>query len=153
PEIPDSLACGSVFGMTGVSLVSDPRGSDTDWRIEINRRADGEDACWVDGLMAHIVVALDMGEIHRSQHAGPLLEVAGVGAQRRVVDDPPDVALEVANVDRVETNQRGEEAPVGLGGPRVHLWAHQEAAGAQALLQPVQRLEQLPHGRLVGLLR
>src|SRR5688572_23158080 len=81
-------------------------------RIEVDRRPERHDSRRIDGGMAHVVVALDVGEIHGLAYPGPLVEVARVGKEIAVVDEPADVALEVADVDRVEADQGGEEAQV-----------------------------------------
>src|SRR3546814_15882852 len=58
---------------------------------------------------------LDVVEVDRRGHAGLLVEVAQVVPQARVVGQAPDVALEMPVIDGIEAQQRGEQAPVGLG--------------------------------------
>src|SRR6056297_4203018 len=84
-------------------------------RGPVEHRADGYDPVRVYGLMAVMVMARDMVEIHRLRHTRPLVEFADVGPERGVVDDPLAVALEMPVIDRVEPDERREEAPVGLG--------------------------------------
>jgi hypothetical protein len=78
----------------------------------------------------------------------PLVELARVGPQVRVVHDAAAVAAEVQVVDGVEAHERGEQAPVGLGDPV----AGEVAARAEQLLEVGERLEQLVDGLVVGLL-
>jgi hypothetical protein len=73
---------------------------------EIDRRpdrAERDDAGRVHPLLAAVVVALDVVHVDGLGHARPLIEIAHVVRQVRVVDDPLQVALEVVVVDRVET--------------------------------------------------
>ena len=65
--------------------------------------------------MAAVIMTLDVGEIDGLPDPAPLVEAAGIVPEGRVVDQAPDVALEVAVIDRVEADQGREEAPVGLG--------------------------------------
>ena len=72
------------------------------------------------GLMRRwlgVIVMLDVEKIDRLGHAGPMVQLPQVAAQRRIVLDPLEVALEVAEIDRVEADERGEEPPVGLCEP------------------------------------
>ena len=51
-------------------------------------------------------------------------------------------------IDRVEADECGEQAPVGF----CQSLADEEALVSEARLEPVQRLEQLPEGLFIGLL-
>src|SRR5690606_5065135 len=81
--------------------------------------------------------------------AGPLVQLAQVAGQVRVVGDAPQVALEVAVVDRVEAHQGGEQPPVRLG----EAFAEQVAPGPQPFLPAVDGVEQLLYLAQGGLLR
>ena len=85
------------------------------WCVETDFRSYWDDAVRVNGRMAEVVVVLDVVEIDSSGNPGPLVDLTGVGPQVGIVDQPSQVALEVGHIDRVETHQRGEQAPVGLG--------------------------------------
>jgi hypothetical protein len=98
--------------------------------------------------VAAVVVVLDVVEVDGLGDARVLVQLARVGPQVRVVDEPPEVALEVADIDRIEADQGGEQPPVGLGEPV----AEQIALADRRCLQPVERLEQRQHRFLVGLL-
>jgi hypothetical protein len=54
--------------------------------------------------MAAVIRTLDVVEAHRLRDAGHLIELAQVSPQIGIVDDAPHVALEVAVIDRVETD-------------------------------------------------
>jgi hypothetical protein len=84
--------------------------------------------------VAAVVVVLDVAEIDGLGDARVLVELAGVGPEVPIVDEPPEVALEVADIDGIEADQRREQPPVGLG-ERV---AGQIALARQALLEPVK---------------
>ena len=52
--------------------------------------------------------------------AWPLVQLAGIGPEVRVVDHALAVALEMQVIDRVETEERRDEAPVGFGDAVTH---------------------------------
>src|SRR5829696_9226198 len=70
------------------------------------QRAGRDDPLGVQGVVRRVVVLLDLGEVDRLGDPRLLVEVAGVGPQVRVVDDPPAVAAEVRVVHGVEAHQR-----------------------------------------------
>src|ERR1700728_457892 len=117
-------------------------------RGEVDLRPEGDDPRRVDHCVGHVVVALDLVERNRLGDPGELVELARVAPQLRVVDDPPRVALEVPDVDRVEADKRRKEAPVGSG----ELLAEKVAPGREQSLEPVERVEQRPDRVLVGVL-
>jgi len=65
--------------------------------------------------VAHVVVALDVAEIDGLGDARDLVDVAGVGPEVAVIDDAPDVALEMTMVDGIEPDERGEQPDIGFG--------------------------------------
>lgn len=73
--------------------------------IEVLDRSEGDDAVRIDVVMRHVVMPLDVVEVHRFGDAGPLIQVAGVAGQVRVVGNAAQVALEMAMVDRVEPDE------------------------------------------------
>ena len=102
--------------------------------VEIQHRADRHDPRWIDRFVALIVVTLDVREIRRLSDARPLIELACICPQMRVVDQPANVAFEVSNIHRIEANQRREEAPIRFR----YLVARQVSASRQTLLELVQ---------------
>ena len=62
-------------------------------RIEFQRRPLGYDAGRVDGLVAGVVMVLDMPQVHGRRHARPLVQLAQPVAEIRVIGDAPQVAL------------------------------------------------------------
>ena len=81
----------------------------------IDLRPDRHDARRVDRRVAAVIVRLDVVQVDRLGHARHLVEVAQVVRQVRIVGDPPQIALEMPDIDRIETDERREQPPVGLG--------------------------------------
>src|SRR4030095_16349078 len=86
---------------------------------EVECRPDRHDASRIDVVMRHVVVALDVIEIHCLRDAGLLIQIEQVSVKVFVIDDTTDVALEVPVIDGIETHQRAEESPVGLDESRI----------------------------------
>ena len=77
--------------------------------------AERHDPGRVDVAVHLVVVPLDVVEVDGVAEAGGLEQVPGVRPQHRHLAQLLPVALEVAVVDRVEADQRGEQPHVGLG--------------------------------------
>src|SRR6056297_4332330 len=77
--------------------------------VVIQDRVDRDDPVRVHRLVAVVIMAHDMVEIHRLAHAGPLVEFADIAPEVGVIDDAPAVALEMQVVDRIEADERGKE--------------------------------------------
>lgn len=107
---------------------------------KVKLRSDRDDAVRVDHVMAGVIVAADVVERHGARHTGPLIQLTGVGPEVGIVDDPCLVALEMALVDLVEPDQRGEQTPVRLGDAP----AGKVALPRQDVFEPVERVEQRP---------
>ena len=73
-----------------------------------------DDAGWIDVVVGDVVVPLDVVEVHGVGNAVDLIEIFEVAEEVGVVDDPPDVALEMAVVDSVEAYEGDEQAPIGF---------------------------------------
>ena len=84
---------------------------------EIQFRADWNDAAWVDGLMTAVIVPADVIEVHGLGDARQLEQIPSVAPEVRIIDQSAQIAFEMAEVDGIETNQGGEETPVGFYGP------------------------------------
>ena len=109
----------------------------------------GDDPPRIEPGVRHVVVALDLVDVDGLGDAGHLVELAREAEQVRVVGDQAQVALEVRVVDGIEADQRGEEAPVGLGDPV----AVQVAELSETCLEAIERAEERSHRLVVGLLR
>ena len=83
--------------------------------VEIDDRPRRHDAAGVDGGVAAVVVVFDVIHVDGLGHPRDLVEVSGVAPEVGIVDDSPEVAFEVTDIDRVETDQGREEPPIGFG--------------------------------------
>ena len=81
---------------------------------EILVGAKRDDAGWIDVVVGDVVVPLDVVEVHGVGDPVGLIEVFEIAEEIGVVDDPPDVALEMAVVNGVEAYERDEQAPIGF---------------------------------------
>src|SRR6476660_2217471 len=77
-------------------------------RVKVERGTNGHDAARIDVTVAPVVVPLDVGQIDGRGNSGPLMELPRVRPDVRIIDQAAQVALEVAIVDGVETDERGE---------------------------------------------
>ena len=73
-----------------------------------------DDTGWIDVVVGDVVVPLDVVEVHGLGDAVGLIEVFEVVEEVRVINDPPEVALEMAVVDGVEAYEGDEQAPIGF---------------------------------------
>ena len=67
-------------------------------RQPVDDRAFRHDARGIDVVVRHVVVTLDVIEVDGVTETWPLEEVARVAPQVRIVDQPPQIALEVPEV-------------------------------------------------------
>ena len=74
----------------------------------------GDDPGRIDVVMGDVVVPLDVVKVHGVGDAVGLIEVFEVAEEVRIVDDSPNVALEMTMVDVVEAHEGDEQAPVGF---------------------------------------
>ena len=56
----------------------------------------------------HVVMAFDVIEVDRLGDAGLLIQVHQISLQVWIIDNAPQVALEVAVINRIKTHQRAE---------------------------------------------
>ena len=59
-------------------------------------------------------MALDMIEIDRLGNSVLVIEITQIAVQIRIVRNPPNVALEMAVIDSIKSNQRWKKTPVGF---------------------------------------
>ena len=74
----------------------------------------GDDTGRIDVVVGDVVVPLDVVEVHGVGDAVGLIEVFEVAKEVWVIDDSPEVALEMAVVDGVEAHEGDEQAPIGF---------------------------------------
>ena len=90
-----------------------------------------------------VIVRLDVVEIDVVAETRRLIEITQVAIKRGHLGNLVSVAFEMVVIDRVEANERGPQANVGLG----NSVADQEALVRQSFFEPVKAGEQ----RVVGL--
>src|SRR4051794_34884696 len=98
---------------SGLPALSAPRAI----RMEglLLKRAGRHDPGRVDEAQAFVIVALDMVEADRLLNPRPGAQGVAIAAEVGIVGDAADVAFEQADIDRIESQQRYEQPPVGLG--------------------------------------
>ena len=84
--------------------------------VVIDIRPQRHDPGGIDAAVRVVVVRFDVGKVDRPGDARPLIQIADIARQVCKILQTLAVALEVPVVHRVKTDQRGEQAPVGLGG-------------------------------------
>ena len=75
---------------------------------EVDEGSKRDDAGRIDVTMALIIMALDMREIHCGCDLRPLVELARIAEDVRVIDDPREIAFEVTVINTVEADERRE---------------------------------------------
>src|SRR5690606_409132 len=83
--------------------------------VEIEDRAGWYNAGGVDGGVAAVVVLFDVLHVDRFLDAGPLIKLAHITGEVRVIGNAFEVAFEMPVIHRIKTNQRGKQSPVGFG--------------------------------------
>ena len=73
---------------------------------EIDRRPDRNDASRVYLPLAAVVMPFDVINAHGLGYSRYLIEIARVIPQIRIVGDAPQIAFEMAVIDRVDLHQR-----------------------------------------------
>ena len=68
----------------------------------------------VDVVVGNVVVPFNVVEVHCVGDAICLIEVFEIAEEIWIVDDPTEVALEMAVVDGVEAYEGDEQAPIGF---------------------------------------
>ena len=98
--------------------------------------------------VAAVVVIFDVVKVDRFGDARPLIQFACIGEEVGIVDQPLQIALEMADIDRIETHQRREQPPIGFGNP----FADQISLLGQACVQLSKGFEQRPYSIFVSVL-
>lgn len=79
---------------------------------KINHWSDRDNACRINFGVRHVVMPLDVIEIHGVGNAWLLIQIHQIPLQVRVIDDAVQIALEMAMINDVESHQRTEKPPV-----------------------------------------
>ena len=75
---------------------------------------EGDDTGRIDIVVGDVVVPLDVVEVHGVGDPVGLIEVFEIAEEIGVVDNPSEVAFEMAVVDGVEAYEGDEQAPIGF---------------------------------------
>ena len=75
-------------------------------RVEAQVRADRHNPCRIDFALRDVVVTLDVIKVHRLRDAGRLIKILQIALQVRIIENPANVAFEVAVIHRIEANER-----------------------------------------------
>ena len=75
---------------------------------------EGDNTGRIDVVVGDVIMALDVVEFDGVGDAVSLIEVFEIAEEVGVVDDPPEVALEMAVVYGVEAYEGDEQAPIGF---------------------------------------
>ena len=92
----------------------------------------------INGLMADIIVMLDMVHVDRPGYTSMLIQVTRICPKVWVVHEATNIALEMTYIDRIEADKRSKQTPVRLGG----LITDKISLPGQPLLQPVKCFKQ-----------
>ena len=115
---------------------------------EFDLWSQGYDASWIDRAVALVIMTFDMLEVHGFGDARHLTKTAQVARQFRIVGYSTQVALEMADIYRVETHQRCKETPIRL---RQTISNH-KTSRPETSFEEIQGFEQFDKGFLVGFL-
>jgi hypothetical protein len=74
----------------------------------------GYDASWIDRAVALVIMTFDMHQVYGFGDARRLIKIAQVTRQLGIVRNSTQIALEMADIHRVETHQRCKETPICL---------------------------------------
>ncbi len=70
--------------------------------------------------MAGVIVVFDMFHIDSRGDTGLLEKVADITRQVWIIDDAPDIAFEMPDINRIKPHQSCEQPPVSLGDAVTH---------------------------------
>ena len=80
-------------------------------------RSERHDASGIDLVVSHVIMALDVVEIHGVGDSIILIEIFEITEEVRVIGNAANVAFEVPMIDGVEADQCDEQPPIGLYDP------------------------------------
>ena len=85
------------------------------WSVEIQKRSNRNYTSRIYGGMAAVVVLLVVLDVDSFRDAGQLENVACVGPQIRIVDEPTQIAFEVPCIYCIKTYESREQPQVCFG--------------------------------------
>src|SRR4051812_6374631 len=81
-------------------------------RVQIHDGPERHDPARVNLGVRHVIMALDMIEIHRLSDSAMLVQVHEVALHTSIIDNAADVTFEMAVINRVKADERAEKPPV-----------------------------------------
>lgn len=78
-----------------------------------------------------------MREIDGRRDTGVLVELAGIIPEVRVVDEPPQIAFEMPQIDGIKADERRKQSPIGFG----QALAAEISLGRELSFEAVEALE------------
>jgi hypothetical protein len=82
--------------------------------VQIEDRPGGNDTVGINGVVAAVIVLLDVPQADSSSDPRPPVQLPSKSPEVGVIDQTPEIALEVSVINGVEADQGGEQSPVGL---------------------------------------
>jgi hypothetical protein len=82
--------------------------------VQIEDRPRGNDTVGINGVVAAVIVLLDVPQADSSSDPRPLVQLPSKSPEVGVIDQTPEISLEVSVINGVEADQGGEQSPVGL---------------------------------------
>ena len=83
-------------------------------RIQILLGSNRHNPGRIDVIVGVVVVPFDVVEVDGLSNPRLLIKISQIAVQVRVIDDSTEVAFEMSVVNRVKSNKRYEQAPIGF---------------------------------------
>lgn len=109
---------------------------------------DWDDASWINGTMAFVIMPLGGIEVEGRSHTGDLVKIGRGLPQVGIIHQAADITFEMPEIYRVEAQQCREQPEVSFRDRS----SQKVAAANQSVLQKVQHLKQQDNRFLVGVL-
>ena len=106
--------------------------------IQLQNRPKRDNLRRINLRVRHVIVPLDMIQVHRRGNARLLVKIAQITIQRGIIHNAPKIAFEVPVIHRVESNQRAEQLPIRIHNPV----PEEKTTRSQPAFQFIQRLKQ-----------
>ena len=104
----------------------------------MDNRPERHDARGINFLVRHVVVTFDVIDAHGLGDSGLLIEIKHVALELRIIDNPSEIAFEMAVINDIEPDERAKQAPIGFH----DALAEQITTVRQALFHFAERVEQ-----------
>src|SRR6266446_7754182 len=85
--------------------------------VQVEHGSDRHNTRWINRVVGHVIMALDVIEIDGDRDAWLLEEIHEIALQAWIIEDATEAALKVDVVNNVEPNERAKEPPIRLDDP------------------------------------